>query len=402
MRSKCMENIERFIRYAKIDTQSDDTTGTTPSTEKQKNLSRLLVKELKELGLDDAYMDEYGIVYAHLKGQGDKIGLNAHIDTALEVTAKDVKPQIIRNYDGGDIRLNDQYVLSPKQFPSLIKHRGHDLVTTSGDTLLGGDDKAGIGIIMSVLAYLHDHPEVKHHNLSIAFTVDEEIGEGAKHFDLKKMDADYAFTVDGGDIDCVDYINFNAQGVKLCVRGVAVHPGEGKNALINALLIINEFLNSLPKDETPFDAEYDEGYWHVNSIEGSSEYAEVEMILREFDRDLLEKRDHQIKSAVEELQKKYPKAELDLQIKEQYENMKPYVDKFPKPLEVAKAALKKNGLEPRSLLIRGGTDGATFSKMGLVTPNLGTGSYNHHGRFEYLDINEYNKMIDVVLDIVKL
>ena len=397
-----MKNVQRFIRYAKIDTQSDDTTGTTPSTEKQKNLSRLLVEELKEVGLDDAYMDEYGIVYAHLKGEGDKIGLNAHIDTALEVTGTNVKPQIVKDYDGGDIKLNDQYVLSPKQFPSLARHKGHDLVTTNGETLLGADDKAGIGIIMSVFAYLHEHPEVKHHNISVAFTVDEEIGEGAKHFDLKKMDADYAFTVDGGDIDCVDYINFNAQCVKLCVRGVAVHPGEGKNALINALLIINEFIDTLPKDETPFDAEYDEGYWHLGSVEGSSEYAELEMILREFDRELLENRDKEIKAAVEMLQKKYPKAEISLTIKEQYENMKPYVDKFPKPLEVAKEALKKNGIEPRSLLIRGGTDGATFSKMGLVTPNLGTGSYNHHGRFEYLDINEYNKMIDVVLDIVKL
>ena len=397
-----MENIERFIRYAKIDTQSDDTTGTTPSTEKQKNLSRLLVEELKELGLDDANMDEYGIVYAHLKGEGDKIGLNSHIDTALEVTGKDVKPQIVKDYDGGDIRLNEQYVLSPKQFPSLKNHIHHDLVVTSGDTLLGADDKAGIAIIMSALAYLHDHPEIKHHNISVAFTVDEEIGEGAKHFDLKKMNADYAFTVDGGEIDCVDYINFNAQGVKLSVRGVAVHPGEGKNALINALLLINEFIDTLPKNETPFDANEDEGYWHLTSIEGNSEYAEMEMILREFDRDLLIKRDNAIKEAVEELKRKYPKAELVLEIKEQYENMKPYVDKFPKPLEVAKEALKKNDITPRSLLIRGGTDGATFSKMGLVTPNLGTGSYNHHGRFEYLDINEFEKMVDVVLDIVKL
>ncbi|MCR5505445.1 MAG: peptidase T [Bacilli bacterium] len=397
-----MKNIDRFIRYAKIDTQSDDTTGTTPSSEKQKNLSRLLVEELKELGVDDAYMDEYGIVYGHLKGEGDKIGLNSHIDTALEVTGKDVTPRIIEKYDGGDIKLNEQYTLSPKQFPSLKNHIGHDLVVTSGDTLLGADDKAGIAIIMSALAYLHEHPEVKHSNLSIAFTVDEEIGEGAKHFDLKKMDADYAFTVDGGEIDCVDYINFNAQAVKLSIHGVSVHPGEGKNALINALLVLNEFIDKLPKDETPFDANEDEGYWHITSIEGSSEYVEMEMILREFDRDLLNKRDELINKSVKELQEKYPKAELQLEIKEQYENMKPYVDKFPKPVEVAKAALKKNGIEPRSLLIRGGTDGATFSKMGLVTPNLGTGSYNHHGRFEYLDVQEFEKMVHVVLDIIKL
>ena len=397
-----MENIERFIRYAKIDTQSDDTTGTTPSTEKQKNLSRLLVNELKELGLDDAYMDEYGIVYAHLKGEGEeKIGFNAHIDTALEVSGENVNPRIVKGYKGEDIVLNDKYILSPKQFPSLNKHVGHDLVVTDGNTLLGGDDKAGIAIVMSALVYFHDHPEIKHKNLSIAFTVDEEIGEGAKHFDLKKMDADYAFTIDGGEIDCVDYENFNAQGVTLKIQGVSVHPGEGKNALINALLLLNEFIDTLPKNETPFDSDYDQGYWHLTYINGTSEAVEAEMILREFDRNKMVIRDNQIRETIAKLEKKYPKAKFELEIKEQYENMKPYVDKFPKPVEVAKEALIKNGIKPISTKIRGGTDGAAFSKMGLVTPNLGTGSYNHHGRFEYLDINEFNKMIDIVIDIMR-
>ena len=397
-----MANIDRFIRYAKIDTQSDDTTGTTPSTEKQKNLSRLLVEELKAFGLDDAYMNEYGIVYAHLKGEGsEKVGLNAHIDTALEVTGENVNPRIVKNYDGSDIKLNDQYTLSPKQFPSLKSHVNHDLVVTDGNTLLGADDKAGIAIIMSVLQYLHDNPSVKHKNISVAFTVDEEIGEGAKHFDLKAMDADYAFTIDGGDIQCVDYDNFNAQAVKVTFQGVAVHPGEGKNALINAILLMNVFLDKMPKNETPFDSEYDQGYWHATGIDGSSESCSLEMILREFDRDKLVARDEYIKKVVDELNAKYPKCHISYTIREQYENMKPYVDKFPKPVEVAKAALLKNGINPISSKIRGGTDGATFSKMGLVTPNLGTGSYNHHGRFEYLDSNEFEKMIDVVIDIVK-
>lgn len=398
-----MANIDRFIRYAKIDTQSDDTTGTTPSTEKQKNLGRLLVEELKELGLKDAYMNEYGIVYAHLKGEGEeKRGFNAHMDTALEVTGENVNPQIRRKYDGGDIILNEKYTLSPKQFPSLNKHIGHDLVTTDGNTLLGADDKAGIAIIMSALEYLHNHPEVKHHNLSIAFTVDEEIGEGAKHFNIKEMDADYAFTVDGGEIECVDYDNFNAQAVTLKIQGVSVHPGEGKNALINALLLLNEFIDRLPKNETPFDSEYDQGYWHLTYVNGTSESVEAEMILREFEKEKIEKRDEYIKTVIHELEKKYPKAKFELQIKEQYENMRPYVDKFPRPVEVAKEALKKNGINPISSKIRGGTDGATFSKMGLVTPNLGTGSYNHHGRFEYLDIDEFETMIKVVLDIMKI
>ena len=398
-----MANIDRFIRYAKIDTQSDDTTGTTPSTEKQKNLSRLLVEELKELGLMDAHMNEYGIVYAHLKGEGqEKVGLNAHIDTALEVSGENVSPRIVKDYDGGDIVLNETYVLSPKQFPSLQKHVGHDLVVTDGNTLLGADDKAGIAVIMSVLAYLKEHPEIKHKNISVAFTVDEEIGQGAKHFDLKEMDADYAFTIDGGDIQCVDYENFNAQGCKINFQGVAVHPGEGKNALINAILLMNEFLDQMPKNETPFDAGYDDGYWHATGIDGSSESCSLETIFRDFDREKLIQRDKQIKRIVDKLNAKYPKCKVTYEIREQYENMKPYVDKFPKPVEVAKEALRKNGINPISTKIRGGTDGATFSKMGLVTPNLGTGSYNHHGRFEYLDIQEFEKMIDVVLDIVKI
>ena len=397
-----MANIDRFIRYAKIDTQSDDTTGTTPSTEKQKNLSRLLVEELKELGLKDAYMNEYGIVYAHLKGEGDKIGLNSHIDTALEVTGENVNPQIIKKYDGRDIKLNEKYTLSPKQFPLLNKFKGCDLVTTDGNTLLGADDKSGIAIIMSALQYFHDHPEVKHHNISVSFTVDEEIGEGSKHFSLKEMDADYAFTIDGADIDCVDYENFNAQGVEIKIQGVSVHPGEGKGKLINAILVLNEFLNMMPKNDTPYEAGEDDGYWHINDVSGSSDNLIASMILRDFDRTKLEARDAKIKENVEFLMNKYKGINIENKISEQYENMKPYVDKFSKPVDVAKAALRKNGIEPKSTKIRGGTDGATFSKMGLVTPNLGTGSYNHHGRFEFLVIDLFEKMINVVIDILKI
>lgn len=397
-----MDPVKRFIEYAKIDTQADDTTGTTPSTEKQKNLGRLLVKQLKELGLEDAYMDEWGIVYAHLKGEGDKIGLNAHQDTALEVTDTGCNPQIIHNYDGKDFPLNDKYVLSSNEFPSLKKHIGKDLVVTDGNTLLGADDKAGIAIIMSVLEYLHDHPEVKHHNISVSFTVDEEIGEGPKHFDLKKMDADYAYTIDGGDIDCIDYENFNASQAHIHIEGVSVHPGEGKGLLINALVLLNELVSTFPKDQTPYDAGYDDGYWHMNNVNGTSEVVDLDMILRDFDYDNLLKRGQFIRDEAAKLQKKYPKAKIEVTIREQYYNMLPYVLKDSRPVEKAKAALVKNGLTPRTTKIRGGTDGATFSKMGLTTPNLGTGSTNHHGRFEYLVVQDFLKMIDVVLDIVRL
>ncbi len=397
-----MAKIDKFIKYAKIDTQSNDKTGTTPSTEKQKNLSRVLVDELKKLGLSDAYMDEYGIVYAHLKGEGDKIGLNAHIDTALEVTGEGVNPQIHKNYNGEDIVLNDKYTFSPKQFPILNRFKGCDLVTTDGNTLLGADDKAGIAIIMNALEYFHDHPEVKHHNICVAFTVDEEIGEGAKHFSLEKMGADYAFTVDGADIENVDYENFNAQGVEIDIQGVSVHPGEGKGKLINAILVLNELINLMPKNDTPFEAGEDDGYWHMNDVNGSSDRIHAELILRDFCREKLVKRDEIILNNAKALMDKYPGINIEVSIREQYENMKPYVDKNPKPVELAKAALRKNGIEPVSTKIRGGTDGATFSKMGLVTPNLGTGSYNHHGRFEFLVIQQFEKMIDVVIDILKI
>lgn len=397
-----MANIDRFLKYVKIDTQADDKSGTTPSTEKQKNLSRVLVEELHELGVDDAYMDEFGIVYGHIPGEGDRIGLNAHIDTALEVTDTNVNPRIIKNYDGNPVKLNDQYTLTVEQFPSLNKHIGKDLVVTDGNTLLGADDKAGIAIIMSAVEYFQKHKEVKHHPISIAFTVDEEIGEGCDHFSLEKMQADYAFTLDGGDINCIDYENFNAQGVKLDVQGVAVHPGEGKNALVNAMVLINEFVSALPPKETPFDVGYNDGYWHINAINGTSESGTLEMILRDFCRENLNKRDEQLRNIVKEISTKWPTAKINLTINEQYENMRPYVEKDPRPLSKAIEAMKTLGLDPKHTKIRGGTDGATMSKMGLVTPNLGTGSANHHGRYEYLVIQDYEKMIELVKEILTI
>lgn len=396
-----MKNIERFIRYAKIDTQADDKSKTVPSTLKQKDLSILLVKELKELGLSDAYMDEFGIVYAHLPGVGDKIGFNSHVDTALEVTNTHCQPRIVEKWDGNDIKLNDKYILSSKQFPDLARHIGKDLVVTNGETLLGADDKAGIAIIMSALEYFHKNSDVKHKSISVAFTCDEEIGMGAAHFDLKKMDADYAVTIDGSFIDCIDFENFNAAAAKIFIRGVAVHPGEGKNSLINAILVLHELISGLPAKETPFDAGPNDGYWHINSLNGSSESAELEMILRDFDDDNLQNRIALLYEIVDSLKTKYPKIYIEIKVDKQYENMRPYVEKDPRPIELAKKCLLKNGITPRSTKIRGGTDGATFSKMGLVTPNLGTGSYNHHGRFEYMVVQEFEKMIAVVIDMMR-
>ena len=394
------KNIERFIRYAKIDTQADENSPTTPSTEKQKNLSRLLVEELKELGLNDAYMDEYGIVYAHLDGEGDVIGLNAHVDTALEVIDENVNPRIVTKWDGSDIKLNEQYTLSLKEFPHMKDHIGKDLVVTDGNTLLGADDKAGIAIIMGVLDYIKNNPNFKHHPLAIAFTVDEEIGRGPLHFSLEKMKADYAFTIDGGPINHIDCENFNAQQLRVKIDGVAVHPGEGINTLINALQLQSEFIMALPQKETPFYA--NEGYWHLTSANGTSEKTEFVAILRNFSREKLEELDKLIYQIKDDMSKKYPKAKIEVEIKEQYENMKMYVEKDPRPVQKADAAIRKFGFEPVYSRIKGGTDGATFSKMGLVTPNLGTGSGNHHGRFENIAIQDFEKMIEIVLEIVKL
>ncbi len=393
------KNIERFIRYAKIDTQADENSLTVPSTEKQKDLSRLLVKELIELGLKDAYMDEYGVVYAHLNGEGEVIGLNAHVDTALEVTDAGVNPRIVEKWDGKDIILNDEYKISLQQFPFMEQVVGHDLVVTDGNTLLGADDKAGIAIIMSVLEYLKQNPDFKHHPLAISFTVDEEIGRGPKYFSLEKMKADYAYTIDGGAVDHIDFENFNAQQLKVQITGVAVHPGEGINTLVNALQIQSEFICALPEKETPFYA--DEGYWHLNTATGSSEKTEFTAILRNFSREKLENLDAKIYAIRDNLAKKYPTAKIDLSITEQYENMKNYVDKDPRPVIKAVEAMKRLGIEPKFSRIKGGTDGATFSKMGLVTPNLGTGSANHHGRFEFLSIQLFEKMIEIVLEIIK-
>ena len=284
----------------------------------------------------------------------------------------------------------------------MPRWKGCDLVTTDGNTLLGADDKAGIAIIMSALEFFHKHPEIKHHNISVAFTVDEEIGEGSKFFSLKEMDADYAFTVDGALIDCVDYENFNAKGFEMDIHGIVVHPGEGKDKLINAVLVMNDFINMMPKNDTPFEAGPDDGYWHINGVSGGSDKMHLDMILRDFCKEKLENRVEIIKNNIETLLKKYPGISIEYKFVDQYENMRPFVDKNPKPVEIAKAALKKNGLEPKSTKIRGGTDGAAFSKMGLVTPNLGTGSYNHHGRYEFLVIQEFEKMIDVVIDILKI
>ena len=393
--------LQRFIDYVKIDTQSDDTSFSVPSQAKELDLSRRLIADLKEMGID-AYLNEYGIVYGKLLGEEglDPIGLNAHVDTALECSGKDVKPQIIKKYDGGVIKLNDEYSMSPKEFPTLGDHIGDDLVVTSGDTLLGADDKAGVAEIMAVLDYYVSHPEVKHHTICFCFTPDEEIGRGPDHFDAKEFGAKYAYTVDGGIYDEIACETFNAAHAVVRIHGVSIHPGEAKGKMVNADVAF-AFDKALPEKKRPqFTSGY-EGFNHLVGMTGSVDYAEMHYIIRNHDLGKLEEQKEEFRKAREVALALFPSASIDLEIGDDYRNMKEVLDRNPEAIEKAKKAYEKLGIKIRFNPIRGGTDGATFSFKGCPTPNLGTGSYNHHGRFEYVSVREFNTMIEILKEIVK-
>ena len=395
------KNIERFIKYCKIDTQSNSASDSIPSDPKELNLSREIQKDLKEMGIESE-IDEFGILYGKLDGMEglDKIGLNAHVDTAEEITDKRCEPRIIANYDGGVIHLNDEYSMSPKEFPSLGEHIGHDLIVTNGNTLLGADDKAGIGIIMAVLSYYVSHPEKKHHPICFAFTPDEEIGRGPNNFDVKKFGADYAYTVDGGLWNEISYENFNAAHADILIKGVVVHPGEAKDKMVNAASLAAEFDTLLPERARPQYTEKREGFLHLISIEGECDQAKLHYIIRDHDKAKLADLKESFKKAEAILKEKYPAARIELSLVDDYRNMKEVIDKDPRCVDKILSTFKKLGYEPVINAIRGGTDGAGFSFKGCPTPNLGTGSYNHHGRFEYLSIQEFNKMVEIVTTLV--
>lgn len=397
-----LDALERFIRYAKVDTQSDEMSETTPSAAKELDLSRMLVDELEEMGLK-AELDEYGRVYSFLPGDESlpTIGLNSHVDTALEVTGTNVKPQIHENYDGGVIRLNDEYSMSPAEFPNLAKHVGDTLVTTSGDTLLGADDKAGVAIIMSTIAYYVAHPEIKHHPIAILFTPDEEIGRGPEHFDAKKFGADWAYTIDGDFPECIDIETFNAAHAVLKIEGISIHPGEAKGKMINAIPLAYEFNSLLNQNEKPELTEGYEGFNHWNGIEGSNAEVTSTYIIRNHDAAKLEAQKAEFLVAKDLMMKKYPKCKFTLTIADDYRNMGEVFKKDPRAVEHALAVYHKLGITPIHKPVRGGTDGATFSFLGCPTPNLGTGSYNHHGRFEYLSLRDFTKMLEIVKELVK-
>ncbi|MDW8801897.1 peptidase T [Clostridium sp. A1-XYC3] len=400
--------IEKFLKYVKIDTVSDEESNTVPSTSKQLVLAEELVKELKEMGMKDVSVDDNGYVMATLPGNVDKnvpvIGFIAHMDTSPEMCGTNVNPKIVENYDGGDIVLNEKenIVLRVEESPELKDYVGKTLITTDGTTLLGADDKAGIAEIMSAIEYLIAHPEIKHGDIRVGFTPDEEIGRGADHFDVKKFNADLAYTVDGGVIGELEYENFNAGSAKVTIKGRNFHPGYSKDKMINSILVANEFINMLPANETPATTEGYEGFYHLLAINGGIEKTELNYIIRDFDAEGFENRKAFIEEAVKKINEKYGFDFVSVEIKEQYRNMKEKVEPVKYIVDIAFEAMESVGIKPLVRPIRGGTDGARLSFMGLPTPNLFTGGHNFHGRFEYIPTFAMEKAVEVIVKIAEI
>ena len=404
--------IDRFIGYVTVDTESDPESNTTPSTAKQWDLANKLVEELKQIGLTDASIDDKSYVMATLPSNLDyevpTIGFVSHFDTTPDFAGKDIKPQIIRNYDGGDIVLNAEknIILSPSYFKDLLLYKGQTLITTDGTTLLGADDKAGITEIMTAMEYLVQHPEIKHGALKVCFTPDEEIGRGADHFDVEKFGADWAYTMDGSQIGELEYENFNAAGVKIRFNGKSVHPGYAKGKMINSMLLANKFINKLPKDETPETTKNYEGFYHVTNIQGSIEDTLVQLIIRDHNRKKFEKRKEYVEEVIAKINKKYKKQFGEdiavLEIKDQYYNMREKVEPVMHIVKLAEQAMLELNIKPLIKPIRGGTDGSRLSFMGLPCPNIFAGGHNFHGKYEYVPVESMQKAIEVIVKIAQL
>jgi tripeptide aminopeptidase len=402
------ELIKRFTTYVKIDTQSNEESDTTPSTPGQWDLLKLLEQELKEIGLDEVELDENGYLFATLPANTDKnvptIGFLAHVDTATDFTGKNVKPQIVENYDGGEIILNKEknIVLSPEQFPSLNKYIGQTLITTDGTTLLGADDKAGVAEIMTAMNYLVQHPEIKHGTIRVAFTPDEEIGRGPHKFDVKRFNAKYAYTMDGGPLGELEYETFNAAAAKITIKGNNIHPGSAKNKMVNSLKIAMELNALLPAEEAPEHTEGYEGFYHLLQMNGDVEETKLYYIIRDHDRDKFEGKKQHLTNIVEELNEKYDQGTLTLDLNDQYYNMKEKIEENIEVFEYAKEALERLNIEPKITPVRGGTDGAQLSYMGLPTPNIFAGGENMHGKFEYVSVETMEKATQVIIEIAKI
>lgn len=408
-----MQNIiDRFISYVIIDTESDANSPTTPSTKKQLDLANLLVKELNTIGLTEVTIDENGYVMGTLPSNVDHevptIGFVSHYDTSPDFTGKDVKPQIIENYDGGDIVLNKEQniILSPSYFKDLLLYKGQTLITTNGLTLLGADDKAGLTEIVTAMEYLVQHPEIKHGKIRVGFTPDEEIGRGADIFDVEKFGAKWAYTMDGSQIGELEYENFNAAGAKIKFKGKSVHPGYAKGKMINSMLIANDFINQLPKNEIPQETVDYEGFYHVVGLSGSIEESVVELIIRDHDANLFQERKNKVLEIAEGINKKFAQQFGEdiciAEVKDQYYNMREKVEPMMFIVDLAEEAMKQLGITPLIKPIRGGTDGSRLSYMGLPCPNIFAGGHNFHGKYEYVPVESMQKAVDVIVKIAEL
>ena len=400
-----MNVTERFLKYVSFDTQSDEHTGTAPSTEKQKLLGEALVQEMREIGLEGVRMDDCGYVYGFIPAtQGCEsiptLGFLAHLDTSPDVSGKDVKARIVK-YEGGDLPLGNGAILSPGMFPSLNRYIGQELIVTDGSTLLGADDKAGIAEIMAACAELIGHPEWKHGRIAIAFTPDEEIGCGTDHFPAELFGAAAAYTVDGGELGEIEYENFNAASAKLTVHGLNIHPGSAKNKMKNAILLANEWISRLPAAETPAHTEGYEGFFHVHDIEGNESETTLALLVRDHDREKFEARKQFLRDLTAFENNVWGAGTFELTVQDSYYNMKEMILPHPELIDRAKEAMRSAGAEPLCIPIRGGTDGARLSYMGIPTPNLSTGGANFHGIHEYIPVQSLEKMVQVLMYLMK-
>ncbi|RMF59420.1 MAG: peptidase T [Calditrichaeota bacterium] len=405
--------LKRFLRYVKIDTQSSEESQTYPSTEKQLELSRLLISELKEMGITDVQLTPHGYVFATLPSnlpenhpvQVPPIGLIAHVDTSPDVSGANVNPMVHQNYDGKKIVLpgDPSQVIDPEANPALKNCIGHDIITSDGTTLLGADNKAGVAEIMTAIDYLIQHPEIPHGEIKIAFTVDEEIGKGTLHFDVKEFGARYAYTIDGETAGEIEDETFCADTVDLTVHGINVHPGFAKNKMVNALKIAADFLAALPRETlSPETTEGREGYIHPNTINGNVEKVEIRMLIRDFTVDGLKEKEKLLESIREKVLQSWPRGKIDFKVTESYRNMRYILDQYPFVVEYAMEAVRRSGLEPRKSLIRGGTDGARLSYMGLPTPNIFTGGHNFHSKREWASLQDMEKAVETIINLVQI
>lgn len=401
-----MDIVERFLKYVSFDTQSAEESDSVPSTAKQLVFAKYLRDELKDEGFDDVEMDDMGYVYATLKSNMKKdvptIGFISHYDTSPDCSGKDVKPRIIRNYDGSDIELSPGIVSSTKKFPELLAHKGEDIIVTDGYTLLGADDKAGIAEIVQAMCWLRDHDEIKHGDIRMGFNPDEEIGMGAHHFDVEKFGCEWAYTMDGGDIGDLEFENFNAASAKVTIKGVSVHPGYAKGKMINANRLAAEFAAMLPADETPETTEGYEGFYHLLGIESNIEQAKLSYIIRDHDREKFEDRKAFIAECVKKMNEKYGEGTVTADVKDQYYNMKEKIDPNMHVIDIVLKAMQDCGVAPKVEPIRGGTDGAQLSFKGLPCPNIFAGGVNFHGPYEFVSIQVMEKAMQVVVKICEI